>query len=119
MPSDLETILKLDVPVIVRLGERIMPFDEIINWIPGSIVELEKDAEADLELMINNIAIAQGTAVKVGENFGIRISFVGDLDAKIAAMSENRPQITTEKEDETMTDTEAEDLAAMMLAGQL
>ena len=101
------------------MGERVMEFDTIIEWIPGSIVELEKDAEEELELMINNVPIAQGTAVKVGENFGIRISFVGDLEAKIAAMSENRPQIAETRDEEALTDNEAEDLAAMMLAGQL
>lgn len=119
MTADLETILKLDVPVIVRLGERVMPFDEIIRWVPGSIVELKKDAEDELELLINNVAIAEGSAVKVGENFGIRISFIGDLDAKIAAMSENRPQIAAEKSEVSISDSEAEDLAAAMLAGQL
>jgi len=91
MTADLESILKLDVPVIVRLGERVASFDEVIAWVPGSIVELEKSADGELELLVNNVAIAKGTAVKVGENFGIRISFVGDLKAKIEAMSENRP----------------------------
>jgi len=119
MSTDLDSILKLDVPVIVRLGERSMPCEDIISWIPGSIIELDKDAEEELDLLINNVAVAQGNAVKVGENFGIQITFVGDLRAKIEAMAENRPQIAQSSDESEISDSEADDLAAQMLAGQL
>jgi len=119
MTADLNAILKLDVPVIVRLGERMMPCEDIIAWIPGSIIELDKDAEDELDLLINNVPIAQGNAVKVGENFGIQITFVGDLKAKIEAMAENHPQIAQSTEESEITDSEADDLASQLLAGQL
>ncbi len=76
MPTDLATILKLTVPVIVQLGERHMSMDDVLSLAPGALLELNKPAEAELELLINNKSIGQGTAVKVGENFGIRVSSV-------------------------------------------
>lgn len=83
---DLAAILKLEVPVIVRLGERSMTVKEVLNLVPGAIIELPKSAEEELDLLVNNKQIGMGTAVKVVENFGIRISFIGDLKERIAAL---------------------------------
>jgi len=45
----------------------------------GAIVEFGKSADDDLELMVNNKLIGMGSAVKVGENFGIKISKIGPI----------------------------------------
>jgi flagellar motor switch protein FliN/FliY len=86
MASDLQTLLKLEVPVIVRLGERTLTVAEVVDLVPGAIIELPKRAEDELDLLVNNKQIGTGTAVKVGENFGLRISFIGDARARIAAL---------------------------------
>ncbi|MFM9994175.1 MAG: FliM/FliN family flagellar motor C-terminal domain-containing protein [Phycisphaerales bacterium] len=85
-PTDLNAVLRLDVPVIVRLGERQMTTREVLALAPGSIIELPKGADEPLDLMVNNRAIGLGVAVKIGENFGIRITMVGDAKARIEAM---------------------------------
>jgi flagellar motor switch protein FliN/FliY len=87
MPADIEAILKLEVPVIVQIASRMMHVEEVVNLNPGSIVELPKPAEDDLELMVNNKTIGLGAAVKVGENFGIRVTFVGDMRSRLEAMA--------------------------------
>lgn len=88
MPGVLETrILKLEVPVVVRVAERQMRMEEVLALSPGSIVELNKRADDELDLLVNNKQIGTGTAVKVGENFGLRVSFIGDVRARIEAMA--------------------------------
>ncbi len=87
MPTGLETILALEVPVIVQIAERIMTVDEVTSMAPGTIIDLPKSADDDLEIRVNNKVIGTGTAVKVGENYGIRVSFIGDLGERIAAMA--------------------------------
>lgn len=86
MPADLRSILKLEVPVIVQIGSRQMKVREVLELAPGAILELPKDADSHLEVFVNNKSIGLGTAVKVGENFGLRISYVGDLKQRIEAM---------------------------------
>ena len=44
-------------------------------------------ADDELELLVNNKPIGAGTAVKVGENYGLRVTYVGDLQERIAAMA--------------------------------
>ena len=48
MPTDLQTILKLTVPVIVQVGERFLPMDDVLALGPGAILELTKSAEDEL-----------------------------------------------------------------------
>lgn len=87
MPSDLRSILSLEVPIIVVLGERQMKTSEVVSLVPGAIIELPKNAEDELALQVNNKPIGTGQAVKVGENFGLRITFIGDLRARIDALA--------------------------------
>ncbi len=76
---NLSQILGLQVPVIVRMGERKMSVRDVVSLMPGAIIELPKNAEADLDIFVGNKHVGCGQAVKVGENFGIRLTFVGDM----------------------------------------
>jgi flagellar motor switch protein FliN/FliY len=87
LPADLQRALKIRVPVIVRLANRAIPISQITTWVPGSIIEFEKGADEPLDIMTNNTCIGYGTAVKVGENFGIRITSVIDARGKLEAMA--------------------------------
>jgi len=88
MTSDLRAILKLEVPLIVVLGQRLLPVKDVVALVPGAIVELPKRSDEELELLANNKRIGVGRAVKVGENFGLRISFIGDLKDRVLALGQ-------------------------------
>lgn len=89
MPANLSSILKLEVPLIVVIATRLMPVKDVMNLTPGAIIELPKLADEELELLVNNKRIGSGHAVKVGENFGIRVAYVGNLKDRIAALAGN------------------------------
>lgn len=84
--NSMHRILRLEVPVIVQLAERTMPLSEILNLTSGAIIEFEKSADSELDLMINNKCIGRGQAVKVGENFGLRVTVTGSLRDRIQAL---------------------------------
>ncbi|MFZ4575243.1 MAG: FliM/FliN family flagellar motor switch protein [Phycisphaerales bacterium] len=110
--SNTEQVLRLEVPVVVLLGERQMTVNEILGLLPGSIIELPKNAESELDLIIANKPVGCGFAVKVGENFGIRLSYVGDPATRLTAAMD----ASSEGGDGGVS---AEELAAAMLAGQI
>ena len=83
---ELQRILRLEVPVIVKLAERRLQLSEVMRLGVGAIVEFSKSSDEPLELMINNKTIALGETVKVGENFGLRITQIGDMKQIIDAM---------------------------------
>jgi flagellar motor switch protein FliN/FliY len=84
--TELQRILKMHVPVIVKLAERKLPLSEVMRLGPGAIIEFFKSSEEPLELLINNKAIALGDTVKVGENFGLKITQIGDVRQIIKSM---------------------------------
>ena len=88
--QELQRILRLSVPVIVKLAERKLSLSEVLRLGNGAIIEFFKSSEEPLELLINNKPIAVGETVKVGENFGLRITQVGDVRAVIRSMGERR-----------------------------
>jgi len=86
MAAELDSILRLEVPIVVQLGERAMSVGDVVSLLPGAIIELPKPADSELTLLVNNKPVGSGAAVKVGENFGIRISYIGDLRERISAL---------------------------------
>ena len=84
--TELGRILQLKVPLIVKLAQRRIPLNEVMRLGNGSIVEFFKSSEEPLELLVNNKSIGFGEAVKVGENFGLRITQIGDSKQIISAL---------------------------------
>jgi flagellar motor switch protein FliN/FliY len=72
--------------VIVQIASRDMPVEDVLKLSPGAIIELPKLADEELEILVANKQIGLGTAVKVGENFGVRVSYVGDVRERIEAL---------------------------------
>ena len=86
MPTSIESILKLEVPLIVQIARRTMTVEEVMAMTPGAIIELPKSAADELEILVNNKEVGMGKAVKVGENFGVRVTYIGGLEQRITAM---------------------------------
>ena len=86
MARDVERILGLEVPIIVLMGQKSVRLGDVLSLHPGAIIELPKPADSELELMVNNKVVGTGAAVKVGENFGVRVAFMGDVRERIAAL---------------------------------
>ena len=84
--AELQRILRLEVPVIVKLAERRLMLSEVMRLGTGAIIEFFKSSDEPLELLINNKVIGVGETVKVGENFGIRITHIGDLKQVIKSL---------------------------------
>lgn len=73
MPRNIDLILDVPLNISVVLGRTKKPIKEVLNLIPGSIVELEKLAEEPVEILVNGTLIAHGEVVVINENFGVRI----------------------------------------------
>ena len=104
MAMELDRILRLEVAGIVRLAEKTVAVGEVIAMMPGTIIELPKSSDSELELLVNNKVIGTGVAVKVGENFGIRINFIGDAQERIAALGRGPAPSAAESEHAALAD---------------
>lgn len=72
---NIDLILDIEVEVMVRLGGAEMPLKDIQRLRPGSIIDLDKDSDAPVELVVNDKTIAKGELVVVGsDHFALRIT---------------------------------------------
>ena len=83
--------------MIVQIALRTMTVEEVTSLVPGAIIELPKPADDELELLVNNKPIGTGTAVKVGENYGLRVTYIGDLQDRIAALANDQAETDVAK----------------------
>lgn len=67
--------LVLDVPleVTVELGRINKSIKEILDFSPGTIIELDKLAGEPVDVLVNGKFVAKGEVVVIEENFGIRL----------------------------------------------
>ncbi len=68
--------LIMDVPleVTVELGRSNKSIREILDFSPGTIIELNKLAGEPVDVLVNGKFVARGEVVVIEENFGIRIT---------------------------------------------
>ncbi|MEZ6233791.1 MAG: FliM/FliN family flagellar motor switch protein [Phycisphaerales bacterium] len=111
MSRTLKQLLTLEVPVIVRVGTRKMSLRDIMALVPGSIIEIDKPADEELDLLINNRHLGFGVAVKVGENFGVEVTYLGDVAHRAD------PQAEETMGGDGPSEAEIEALAEAMLSG--
>jgi flagellar motor switch protein FliN/FliY len=72
--TNLSILLDVPVEVSVQLGSCHLPMREVLNLTNGSIVQLDKVADAPVDLHVNTKLVARGEVVVVENRFGIKIT---------------------------------------------
>ena len=84
--GNLDLLLDIELPLMVRMGQTEMQLGELLKLTPGSILELNRAADAPVELLVNNKLIAKGEVVVVDGNFAFRITEIESTDARIRSL---------------------------------
>jgi len=68
--------LIMDVPleVTVELGRTNKSISEILNFAPGTIIELERIAGEPIDVLVNGKFVAKGEVVVIEESFGVKVT---------------------------------------------
>ncbi len=69
-----DVLLDVPVKVTVELGSCMMPMKDVLLLAAGSVVQLDKAADAPVDLYVNQKRIAIGEVVVVDDRFGIKIT---------------------------------------------
>ena len=66
----------MDVPleVTVELGRTSKSIKEILDFTPGTIIELNRIAGEPIDVLVNGKYVAKGEVVIIEESYGIRIT---------------------------------------------
>jgi flagellar motor switch protein FliN/FliY len=72
----MSTVEKISIEVSVVLGGQTMPIHQLLRMGRGAVIELDRTADDDVEIIANDIPIARGQVVLKGERVGISITEV-------------------------------------------
>ena len=72
--ENISILMDLPLQVTVQLGKTQKDIKEILKFTEGTIVELDKLAGEDVDILVNGKEIAKGEVVVVDQNFGVRIT---------------------------------------------
>jgi flagellar motor switch protein FliN/FliY len=73
---NIDMLLDLELPIIVRFGSRQMALAEVLETGPGTVIELDKLADDPVELFVNNKLLAKGEVVALDGHYGVKITEV-------------------------------------------
>ena len=71
--SNLEMIMSVPLEISVEIGKAKKQIKDILEFTQGTIVELDKQAGALVDIIVNGQLIAKGEVVVVNDNFGVRV----------------------------------------------
>lgn len=71
--ENIDLIMDVPLEVTVELGRTTKSIKEILEFAPGTIVELNKIAGEPIDVLVNGKYVAKGEVVVIEESFGVKI----------------------------------------------
>jgi flagellar motor switch protein FliN/FliY len=75
-PVNLDLVMDVELNVTLRFGQRQLTLREVLDLTTGSVVELDRQVEEPVELLLDGLVIARGEAVVIDGNYGLRVTEV-------------------------------------------
>ena len=82
-PANLHLLADIPLRLSVEVGSTSMRLSELMDLNAGSVVELDRQANELLDIMVNGTLVAKGEVVTVNGKFGIRVVDVVAADARL------------------------------------
>lgn len=73
-PENIDLIMDVPLEVTVELGRTSKSIKEILDFTPGTIIELNRIAGEPIDVLVNGKFVAKGEVVIIEESYGIRIT---------------------------------------------
>ncbi|NLP27015.1 MAG: flagellar motor switch phosphatase FliY [Clostridiales bacterium] len=79
LKNNMDLLMNVLLDVSIELGKTKIKMKDILDFAQGTVINLEKQAGAPVEVIVNGQLIARGDVVVIDDNFGVRITeIVGD-----------------------------------------
>ncbi len=75
-PLNLQLVMEVELNVTLRFGQRQLALREVLELTSGSVIELDRQVEEPVELLLEGKVIARGEAVVIDGNYGLRVTEV-------------------------------------------
>jgi flagellar motor switch protein FliN/FliY len=68
--------MDVELAVTLRFGSRRLLLREVLDLIPGSVVDLDRQVEEPVDILLDGRLIARGEVVVLDGNYGVRVTEV-------------------------------------------
>jgi flagellar motor switch/type III secretory pathway protein FliN len=87
----MDTVLNVDLPIVVRFGRTVMPLHAVAELGPGSVIDMGRSPEEPWNLLRGRPRDRpRRTVVVVSGNYGVRITHLTGGDDAAAMVKERR-----------------------------
>ncbi|SES67656.1 flagellar motor switch protein FliN/FliY [Natronincola peptidivorans] len=84
VPENIALIQDVPLKVTVELGRTVKRINEVLEFGPGTIIELDKLVGEPLDILVNGQYVAKGEVVVIDENYGMRITDIVNPNKRIS-----------------------------------
>jgi flagellar motor switch protein FliN len=82
--TDLRRLSEIPLELGVEIGRTQTTVGETLDLRVGSVIELEREAGAPADLLVNGTAIARGEVVVIDARYGLRITEILDAQEQVS-----------------------------------
>jgi flagellar motor switch protein FliN/FliY len=75
---DISLLADIPVQVAVEIGRVKLPLRDLLNLEPGAILELDRAADAPVDVLVNGRLVAHGEVVVIAGEFAVRVTDIVD-----------------------------------------
>jgi flagellar motor switch protein FliN/FliY len=86
-PSDaqrhagMRVLYDVEMTLTAEIGRARLPVRQVLDLVPGSVLELDRTAGSPADVMVNGRLVARGEIVVIDESYGVRITEIVPADA--------------------------------------
>jgi flagellar motor switch protein FliN/FliY len=84
--TNIDLLKDVELAVTLRFGERQVLLRDVLELVPGAVVELDQQVDDPVELLVGKKVIARGEVVVVDGNYGLRVTEIASPAERIASL---------------------------------
>ena len=73
---NLDLVLEIPVEISLQVGATEISIRDLVSLVEGSVIAMDRDAGAPLDVLVNGTLIAHGEIVIVDDQYGVRLTDV-------------------------------------------
>jgi flagellar motor switch protein FliN/FliY len=82
----MELLLDVELPVSISFGKTQLPLRDVLKLMTGSIVELNRGVNEQVDVLVNHCLVARGEVVVVEGNYGVRIQEIANRRERLRSL---------------------------------
>jgi len=84
--GNLDLLMDVELGVTLQFGCRQATLREVLELAPGAVLELDREIEQPVDLVLNGRVIARGEVVVIDGNYGLRVNEVASAQQRVDSL---------------------------------